>query len=81
MTLTAVTFFFLRLAPFVGMVGIFGFWFLEFAIPFMTIRWWIKFSRLQSDDPEFSKARSLVRWLGGGVSLLFLLLNLARLLR
>jgi hypothetical protein len=38
-------------------VGLAGFWFLRLAIPFMLIRWWIKFGKIKTDDPDFSQAR------------------------
>jgi hypothetical protein len=70
----ALGFFFLRLVPLLGLLGIAGFLFLEFAIPFMTIRWWVKFRDLRSQDLELLRARRTVIYFGAGVSVLFVLL-------
>jgi endogenous inhibitor of DNA gyrase (YacG/DUF329 family) len=49
----ALTIFF----PFLGLAGIVGFIFIKYAIPVMTIRWWIKYGRIKTTDPDFSKAK------------------------
>ena len=46
--------------PFLGLAGLVGFVFLKYAIPVMTIRWWVKYGRLKTTDPDFSKARGTV---------------------
>ena len=70
-------FFGLSLVPFLGIVGICGMWFLYVAIPVMTIRWWVKFGSLRSEDSEFRSARkSLVIALG--TWLVFMILNFIR---
>jgi hypothetical protein len=43
--------------PIVSMLGAWSLIFFCFAVPALTVRWWIKFSRLPSDDPEFRRAR------------------------
>jgi hypothetical protein len=53
-----VSFVLIMLLPFLGMIGVAGLWFLRFAIPFMTIRWWMRYGSLKTIDPEFSRART-----------------------
>ncbi|HEY4380664.1 MAG TPA: hypothetical protein VGN01_09995 [Acidobacteriaceae bacterium] len=54
----AGSFFLIMFLPLLGFAGFFGLWFLRFALPFMSIRWWIKFGRIQTDDPDFSRAKN-----------------------
>jgi hypothetical protein len=70
----ALTFFFLRFVPFLGLAGIVGFFFLEIAIPVMTIRWWIKFGSTKSADTEFVRAKRIAMLVGIGTILFFALL-------
>jgi len=70
----ALGFFFLRLVPFLGLLGVAGFFFLEFAIPFMTIRWWLNFRDLRSKDQELLRARKTTLYFGAGCSVFFALL-------
>jgi hypothetical protein len=74
MTGCALAFFLLRFVPFLGLAGIAGFFFLEIAIPVMTIRWWIKFGPTKSDDPEFARAKRIAMLVGIGTALFFVLL-------
>jgi hypothetical protein len=46
--------------PFMGLLGLAGYWFLMFAVPFMTIRWWVKFHAIRADDSDFKRARITV---------------------
>jgi hypothetical protein len=46
--------------PFMGLLGVAGYWFLMFAVPFMSIRWWIKFHAVRADDRDFKRARTTV---------------------
>jgi hypothetical protein len=46
--------------PFMGLLGVAGYWFLMFAVPFMTIRWWIRFDAIRADDHDFKRARITV---------------------
>jgi hypothetical protein len=54
----AGSFFLIMFLPLLGAAGYLGLWFLRFAIPFMSIRWWIKFGRIKTDDPDFSHAKN-----------------------
>jgi len=46
--------------PFMGLLGICGYYFLVFAVPFMTIRWWVRFYAIRADDSDFKRARKTV---------------------
>jgi hypothetical protein len=46
--------------PFMGLLGICGYYFLVFAVPFMAIRWWVKFHAIRADDSDFRRARTTV---------------------
>jgi hypothetical protein len=46
--------------PFLGGAGLIGFVFVKYAVPVMTIRWWIKFGKLKTSDPDFRTARGTV---------------------
>jgi hypothetical protein len=52
-------FFGLAFLPFIGMAGALGLWFLRFAIPYMTGRWWLKYGSLRTADPDFARARRI----------------------
>ena len=43
--------------PLLGMIGLFGFVFIKYATLVMTIRWWVKYGKIKTTDPDFSKAR------------------------
>jgi hypothetical protein len=70
---SAFTFLFLRLFPFLGLLGTIGFWFLELVVPLMTIHWWLSYGSIRIDDPGFARARrtALVVGLGVGLFLIF----------
>jgi hypothetical protein len=74
MTGCALIFFFLRFVPLISQLGFMGFLFLEIAIPVMTIRWWIKYGRIQTDDPDFPEAKLTATYVAGGVFLFLLFL-------
>ena len=62
-----VAFWLLALVPFMGLVSMGGYYFLLVFVPFIAIRWWVRFSTLRSDDPDYHRARrnvgiSLVIW-------------------
>jgi hypothetical protein len=46
--------------PFITLLGVCGYYFLLVAIPFLSIRWWIRNHAVQSDDPDFRRARGTV---------------------
>jgi hypothetical protein len=48
------------LTPFLGLIGLVGFVFIKYAVPVMTIRWWIKYGRIKTTDTDFHKARGTV---------------------
>src|ERR1035438_3480440 len=70
---SALTFFLVQFIPFLGLVGALGFRFVEVALPFMSIRWWIRFGSLKTDDPDSARARRIAKWTAVG-SILFLTL-------
>ena len=43
--------------PFLGLAGLVGFVFIKYAVPFMVIRWWIKYGSIKTTDPDFKSAR------------------------
>jgi hypothetical protein len=76
----ALAFFILRFVPLFGLIGFGGFLFLEFAIPVMAIRWWIKFGSIKTDDPEFASAKQAALFVAIGATVFFLLVFLPKLL-
>jgi hypothetical protein len=54
---TLIAFSVILFVPFLGLVGLIGFVFIKYAVPVMIIRWWIRFGRLKTDDPDFRNAR------------------------
>jgi hypothetical protein len=44
--------------PFLGLFGLAGFIFIKYALPIMLIRWWIKYGRIKTMDPDFRTARN-----------------------
>jgi hypothetical protein len=46
--------------PFFGLLGIVGYYFLLIAVPFLSIRWWIRFHGIRTDDRDFRRARMIV---------------------
>lgn len=59
--------------PFMGLLGIAGYYFLLIAIPVWTIRWWVRFGRLKAEEGDFRKARKTMLLLAIPVSILLLL--------
>lgn len=60
MAITILVFFGFMFVPFLNFLGWAGYWFLMFAVPFMTIRWWVKFGAIHADDRDFKRARGTV---------------------
>lgn len=59
--LTLPVFFGLRFVPFLSGLGSLAFTLLSFAIPIWGLRWWLKFAKLDSPDPEYRNARTTVK--------------------
>jgi hypothetical protein len=72
----AGTFFLIIFVPFLSLLGLFGFRFLEIAIPLMAIRWWVKYRTLTSPDPEFRRARRIALLVGIGSIIVDLFFNI-----
>ncbi|MBB5329689.1 hypothetical protein [Tunturiibacter gelidoferens] len=77
---SALTFFLIGFIPILGSVGSLGFLFLEFAIPIMTIRWWIKFGKIKTDDLEFARAKQTAMFVGIGAIIFFIAISIPKLL-
>jgi len=61
MAIAILVFFGLMFVPYLlSWVGLFGYYFLMFAVPFMTIRWWVKFGAIRADDRDLKRARTTV---------------------
>jgi hypothetical protein len=60
MAITILVFLGFMFVPFLSILGISGYWFLMFAVPFMTIRWWVKFGAIRADDRDLKRARTTV---------------------
>lgn len=73
-SLSIGVFFVLRFLPFISMLGAVGFIGLAFAIPVWSLRWWLKFGRIETRDQEFLKARTTVKIAGIVVSVVLVLL-------
>ena len=63
--------------PLIGFVAMIGFYFLIVAVPFMTIRWWVKFGGLTSDEDDWRRAKRTVL-IATGIWFIFLILVVAR---
>jgi hypothetical protein len=77
--LTLPVFFGLRFVPFIALLGGIGFWGLLFALPIWALIWLSKYRGIESDDAEFRKARTTVKWIGlivTAVLVLFLAINI-----
>jgi hypothetical protein len=60
MAISILVFFGVMFIPFMTWLGMGGYYFLMFAVPFMTIRWWVKFHAIRADDRDFKRARMTV---------------------
>ena len=78
MAIMTGVFFLTMFLPFLSMIGYAGFVFLEFAIPAMSIRWWVKFGALNPPTPNCAAPRRIALFVSilGTVLLLNLLSGL-----
>ena len=60
MAISLLVFLGIMFVPFMGLLGLCGYYFLVFAVPFMTIRWWVRFHAIRADDSDFRRARTTV---------------------
>lgn len=60
MARTTVIVYFLSWIPLIGMAGSYGFFFLMIGVPVMTVRWWVKYGNIQTDDSDYQRARGRV---------------------
>jgi hypothetical protein len=69
----------LMFLPILNMLGSLGYDFLVFAVPFMTIRWWVKFGAIHVDDRDFKRAKGtvIVVTILGSFPLLFLIASVS----
>jgi hypothetical protein len=72
-----LVFLLLSLLPLVGFVAMIGFYFLVVAVPIMTIRWWVKFGHLTSDENDWRSAKRTAL-ISAGIWAIFLILIIAR---
>jgi hypothetical protein len=58
--------------PFLTWLGMLGSYFLALAVPFMSVRWWVKFHSIRVDDRDFNRAKTTVIVISvlGGLNLL-----------
>ena len=54
---TIVGFFLLTIVPFLGIVGVVGYYVLLVLVPILAIRWWIRFASLRTQDHDFRRAK------------------------
>ena len=78
--LTMPIFFFLRFVPFLASVGATGYLVLVVAIPIWALRWRLKFNDIRTDDSDFARAQTRVRWIGSIVTSLLALSLAAQLI-
>jgi len=60
MAISMLAFLVIWFIPFMGLMGILGYYFLAVAVPVMSIRWWIRFHGIRADDADFKRARITV---------------------
>jgi hypothetical protein len=61
-----------RFVPIVSGLGSLAFMVLLIAVPGMAIRWWIKFSGIQTDEADFRRAKKTVGAIGIPVTIVLL---------
>src|ERR1035438_4524262 len=52
-----IGFWLLAFVPFMGLVGLVGYYVLLVLVPVLAIRWWVRFSSLRSEDPDYRRAK------------------------
>ena len=60
MAISLLVFLGIMFVPFMGLLGVSGYYFLLFAVPIMAIRWWVRFHAIQADDFDFKRAKTTV---------------------
>ena len=53
-------FFGIMFIPFMGLLGVCGYYFLILAVPFLAARWWLKYHAIHTEDSDFSRAKRTV---------------------
>lgn len=61
--------------PFLGLFALVGFIFIKYALPVMLVRWWIKYGRIQTSDPDFRTARNTATAVSVSTALIFAFLH------
>lgn len=61
--------------PFLGLFGVAGFVFIKYALPVMLIRWWIRYGRIKTTDPDFRTARNTAAAVSVSSVLVFVFLH------
>jgi hypothetical protein len=64
----------MRFVPIVSGLGNMAFFVLLMAVPAMAIRWWFKFSRIKTDEADFTRAKKTVIAIGMPSTILLLAL-------
>jgi O-antigen ligase len=57
MLASAVTFSLLMAVPFLTLIGLAGSWVVRIGLPILTIRWWVRYWGIRSDDHDFLRAK------------------------
>jgi hypothetical protein len=72
MAISIFVFLGLIFVPFLTWLGMLGSYFLALAVPFMSVRWWVKFHSIRVDDRDFNRAKTTVIVISvlGGLNLL-----------
>lgn len=67
--ISVLAFLVIMFIPFITLLGVCGYYFLLVAVPFLSIRWWVRNHAVQTDDPDFRRAK----WTVVVISVLILL--------
>ena len=52
-----LAFFVLSLVPFLGALGVVGYYVLMLLVPIMAVRWWVRYAALHTQDRDFRRAK------------------------